>query len=46
MNRMLSLGQATLAVVTLSLVGHSLPASASEPVPFKGQAALTLTGQR
>ena len=44
MNRMLSLGQATLAVVTLSLVGHSLPVSASEPVPFKGRAALTPTG--
>ncbi len=44
MNRMLSMGQATLAVVTLSLVGYSLPVSASEPVPFKGRAALTPTG--
>ncbi len=44
MNRLSSWGHATLAVVTLSLVGHFLPASAAEPVPFKGRAALTVTG--
>ena len=44
MNRLLSMSRATLTVVTLSLVGHALPVPASEPVPFKGQAALTLTG--
>ena len=44
MNRFSSWGQATIAVVTLSLVGHSLPTSAAQPVPFKGRAALTVTG--
>ncbi len=44
MNRMLSLCFAMLAIVTLNAMGHSPPAAASEPVPFKGRAALVLTG--
>ena len=44
MNRLLSMSRATLAVVTLSLAGHSLAVSAAESVSFKGRAALTLTG--
>jgi hypothetical protein len=44
MNRLLSSRQATLAVAMLGFMAHSLPASAAEPVPFKGVADLTLTG--
>jgi len=44
MNRCLTLHSATLALVTLGLLADSLPAFAAHPVPFKGQAALTLTG--
>lgn len=44
MNRCLSLRRATLALITLGVLAYSLPAFAAHPVPFKGQAELTLTG--
>jgi hypothetical protein len=42
MIRLLSLRHTTLAVVAIALLGHSLPASDAQPVPFKGQAVLTV----
>jgi len=44
MIRTLSICHATLAVVTLIPMGHSPPAAASEPLPFKGRADLVVTG--
>ena len=44
MNRTLSGASAIVAIVILSLLAPSLPATAARPVPFKGQAALMVTG--